>query len=176
MRHHVIAAATATVVVLTAGLAACGSDEPASTTGGAHKTGASPAATKPPTASTAFTTLAGAVTTAKLSGTITAANDPNHLLGRPSQYTSKVTFTDTRIKATEVVDSTKGSVDLGGAVEVFANSADAAARAKYIQAVTKSMPALAEYDYVHGTVLVRVSHYLTPAQAAGYKSAASKLG
>jgi hypothetical protein len=45
-------------------------------------------------------------------------------------------------------------------VEVFADASDAKARAEYIQNVTKSMSALAEYDYVHGTVLVRVSHYL----------------
>lgn len=37
------------------------------------------------------------------------------------------------------------------------------------------MPALVEYDYVHATVLVRVSHYLTPAQAATYKTAADGL-
>jgi hypothetical protein len=42
--------------------------------------------------------------------------------------------------------------------------------------VTKSLPALAEYDYVHGSVLVRVSHYLTPEQAAQYESAARTIG
>jgi len=123
-----------------------------------------------------MTQIAAKVPTAKQSGTVTAANEPNHLLGRPGQYTSKVTFTDSRIKTSEVTDSSKGSVDVGGAIEVFASPADAAARAKYIQTVTKSMSALAEYDYVHGNVLVRVSHYLTPAQAAGYKSAAASLG
>jgi hypothetical protein len=34
---------------------------------------------------------------------------------------------------------------------------------------------LAEYDYVHGSVLVRVSRYLTPEQAAQYESAAAAL-
>lgn len=37
------------------------------------------------------------------------------------------------------------------------------------------MSALAEYDYVHDTVLVRVSHYLTPDQAAEYKAAVDTL-
>lgn len=37
------------------------------------------------------------------------------------------------------------------------------------------MPALAEYNFVHGTILVRVSHSLTPAQAAAYKAAVDKL-
>lgn len=35
---------------------------------------------------------------------------------------------------------------------------------------------LAEYDFVSGTVLIRVSHYLTPTQAADYKAAAAALG
>ncbi|GHE76355.1 hypothetical protein GCM10018782_57530 [Streptomyces griseoaurantiacus] len=116
------------------------------------------------------------MSSAKLSGTVTAANDPNHLLGRPNQYTSKVTFTDARIKAADVSGTEKGAVERGGAIEVFANSSAAQARAKYIQAVTKSMSALAEYDYVHGAVLVRVSHFLTPDQAAAYKSAANGIG
>lgn len=132
-------------------------------------------ADKPLTASTAFTKLAATVTSAKQSGIVTAANDGNHLLGRPNQYTSKVTFTDSRIKASDVEGTDKGDVDRGGAIEVFADPADAKARAKYIQAVTKSMPVFSEYDYVHGTVLVRVSHYLTPAQAAVYKKAVDKL-
>ena len=165
---------TAGAVLLLAGLTACSSSSSNSSSASPQKPSAT--ASKPLTASTAFASISSKVTTAKMSGTVTAANDPNHLLGRPNQYTSKVTFTDTRIKAADVTDSSKGSVDLGGAVEVFANPADAAARAKYIEAVTKSMSALAEYDYVHGTVLVRVSHYLTPAQAAGYKSAAAGLG
>ncbi|MFJ5901556.1 hypothetical protein ACIQFZ_40810 [Streptomyces sp. NPDC093064] len=62
-------------------------------------------------------------------------------------------------------------MERGGAIEVFADPADAQARAKYIESVTKSMSTLAEYDYVHGTILVRVSHYLTPKQAAEYKAA-----
>jgi len=165
---------TAAGILLCAALTAC------SSSGGSSSTGSKPKSTESKqaavTASSAMTQIATKIPTAKQSGVVTAENDPNHLLGRPGQYTSKVTFTDSRIKAAEVTDSSKGSVDLGGAVEVFASPADAAARAKYIEAVSKSMSALAEYDYVHGTVLVRVSHYLTPAQAAGYKSAAASLG
>jgi hypothetical protein len=116
------------------------------------------------------------VTTAKLSGTVTAANDPDHLLGRPHQYTSKVTFTDTRIKASDVEGTSKGDVSRGGEIEVFGSPTDATARAKYIETVTKAMPALTEYDFVHGTVLVRVSQYLTPVQAGEYKTAAGRIG
>lgn len=166
---------TATAALLCATLTACssGGDAKTSPTVTSKTTTAT---NKPVTASTAFTAIAAKVPTAKLSGTVTAANDPDHLLGRPNQYTSKITFTDSRIKASEVTDSSKGSVDLGGEIEVFADPASAQARKKYIQAVTKSISALAEYDYVHGSVLVRVSHYLTPAQAGEYKAVAANLG
>lgn len=177
MRHSTtIATAAAITALVLAGCSNTSSSHGNSGSGSGAPAKTNAAAATPLTASTAFTKLAATVPTAKLSGTVTAANDPNHLLGRPGQYTSKVTFTDIRIKAADVTDSTKGSVDLGGAIEVFTDPATAEARAKYIEAVTKSMSALAEYDYVHGTVLVRVSHYLTPAQAAGYKSAAAGMG
>ena len=58
---------------------------------------------------------------------------------------------------------------------MFDSPADTQARTKYIQSVTKSLPMLTEYDYVHGTVLVRVSHYLPPKQAADYKAAVDRL-
>jgi hypothetical protein len=166
MRRTLTATATA---LLLAGLAAC-SSSPKPAVGAQAD-----AASQPLTASTALQQIAAAVPSVKLSGTVTAANDPNHLLGRPNQYTSKTTFTDSRIKAADVSGTKQGDVERGGAIEVFGSPGDAQARAKYIQAVTKSLPALAEYDYVHGTVLVRVSHYLTPAQAAGYENAAGGL-
>ncbi|MGQ5640901.1 MULTISPECIES: hypothetical protein [unclassified Streptomyces] len=169
---------TAVAAVLLASLTACssGSSSPSQqTSNGKPGTSAAPAASKPLTASTAFAKLSAKVSMAHLSDVVTAANDSNHLLGRPNQYTSKVAFTDSRIKAADVTDPSKGSVDLGGSIEVFATPADAKARATYIQTIAKSMPAVAEYDYVHGTVLVRVSHYLTPAQAAAYKTAANAL-
>lgn len=169
-------------VVLLSGLAACGDNKPQpNTTAG---TGASSSASaraasgssKPITAQEAFTGISATVGSAKISGTVTAENDPNKLLGRPHQYTSKITFDDTRIAAVDVSGTDKGDVERGGAIEAFANPADAKARAEYIQTVTKSMPMLAEYDYVHGSVLVRVSRYLTPEQAAEYEAAADALG
>ncbi len=159
-------------VALLAALTACSNNTPP----GSDTAGKNDAAkSQPLTASSAFTQISGKVPAAKPSGTVTAENDPNHLLGRPNEYTSKITFTDSRIKASDVEGTDKGAVERGGAIEVFANPGDAEARAKYISAVTKNMHALAEYDYVHGTVLVRVSHYLTPTQAAAYKSAANEL-
>ncbi|MFI7399681.1 hypothetical protein ACIBW9_04200 [Streptomyces sp. NPDC049541] len=166
-------ATAALATALLTGLTACSNGTSNSGSSSSQKPSAT--ASKPVTADAAFASISSKVSSAKLSGTVTAENDPNHLLGRPNQYTSKVTFTDSRIKATDVTGTEKGDVERGGAIEVFSSPADATARAKYIQAVTKAMPALTEYDYVNGTVVLRVSHYLTPAQAATYKAAAAHL-
>ncbi|MCX5063763.1 MULTISPECIES: hypothetical protein [unclassified Streptomyces] len=167
---------TTTTAVLLAALAGCSNSNPTTSTSGAGKTSTPSSTSTSLTAATAFTQISAKVATAKLSGTVTAANDPDHLLGRPNQYTSKVTFSDSRIKASDVAGTSKGDVSRGGEIEVFADPAAAAARAKYIETVTKSISALAEYDYVHGTVLVRVSMLLTPTQAAGYKAASDGIG
>ncbi|MFD7841071.1 hypothetical protein [Streptomyces sp. NPDC059761] len=126
-------------------------------------------------ATSAFTTVSAAVPSAKLGTTVTAESDPNHMLGRPNGYTSKITFTDARIPAEQTEGRGPDDLELGGSIEVFPTAAGAKARADYIQAATKDMPALSEYDYVHGTTLIRVSRLLTPAQAADYKTAAGKL-
>lgn len=173
---------TATAVALAAAgllLTACSSSDPApAKTAGVASPGTGTATV---TASTldavgAFKGISAAVKTAKLSGTVTAGNDKNHLLGRPGQYTSKITFTDARIKAADTQGFKPGDVELGGAIETFANPSDATARATYIQQVTKGMPALAEYDYVHGSHVIRVSRLLTPAQAKEYDTAGATLG
>ncbi|MFZ1176905.1 MAG: hypothetical protein WAO15_11685, partial [Mycobacterium sp.] len=127
-------------------------------------------------ATAVFKALAATVPTARLTGVVTAENDPNSLLGRPNEYTSKITFSDSQIPASDVQFAKPGDVDLGGGIEVFSTADDAAARAKYIQAIVKSMPMFSEYDYVHGDVVLRVSHYLTPDQAAKYKAVLDKLG
>ncbi|MFC0844458.1 hypothetical protein ACFH04_12195 [Streptomyces noboritoensis] len=136
-----------------------------------------PAATRATASDAAgtFTALAARVSSAKLGSVVTTDNDPNHLLGRPGQYTSKITFADTRIKAADVEGTDVGDVSRGGAIEQFANPDEAMTRAQYIQAITKGMPALTEYDYVHGVNVIRVSRYLTPVQAKEYEDAAGKL-
>jgi len=88
---------------------------------------------------------------------------------------SAVKFADTRVKASDVASSEKGDVSYGGGIEVFGNHSDAQARADYIQAIVKASPIFAEYDYVSGDVVIRISHYLSPAQAAEYKTAGDKL-
>ena len=158
---------TAVICLLIAGLAltAC------SSSGGDSKSGG-----KAATASAAYTAIHSAVPTTKLTVTVTAANDGNHLLGRPHQYTSAVKFSDSRIKASDVDGLDKDDVSRGGGIEVFENHDDAQTRADYIQTVMKSLPALSEYDYVSGNTVVRVSHLLTPDQAGEYKKAAAELG
>ncbi|KAB1986334.1 hypothetical protein [Streptomyces triticiradicis] len=168
--------AVAPVVALLALLTACG-NAPSNTPADAHEPArASTRADGHLTAGAAFRSLSARVRTATPTGTVTAENDPNHLLGRPGEYTSKVTFSDSWVQASQVTGADPGAVERGGAVEVFADASDARARAEYIRGIAESSPALAEYDYVHGPVLVRVSRYLTPKQAAQYESAAAGLG
>lgn len=171
------ASAVAPVVALLALLTACG-NAPAKSPADAHEPAraSTRADARPTTANTAFRAMSAQVRTATLTGTVTAENDPNHLLGRPGEYTSKVTFSDSWVQASQVTGSDPGAVERGGAVELFADAADARARAEYIRGIAESSPALTEYDYVHGSVLVRVSRYLTPKQAAQYEAAAAGLG
>lgn len=99
--------------------------------------------------------------------TYTASNDPNNLLGRPGQYTSKVNFVDTSIKV-DVINSIE--VINGGSIEMFDNEEDAKNRYDYISNIAKKMGGpLAEYDYLEGKVLVRVSKEFTPDQAKVYE-------
>ncbi len=107
----------------------------------------------------------GAVTT------YTAASDPNHLLGRPGQYTDKVSFKDTRIG-----QGTGIGVSDGGSIEVFATTADAQKRFAYLQSLSTSGNALfAEYEYLDGVAILRISNQLTPDQAKQYQAALKAL-
>lgn len=81
----------------------------------------------------------------------TTENDKNQLLGRPNQYTSKVTFTN-------------------GSIEVFANKEDATNRKEYIDNIGKKMPLVAEYNYVNDTgALLRLDKKLNPDEAKNMK-------
>ena len=101
----------------------------------------------------------------------TEENDPNELLGRPNQYTSKVNFADSRI--TEQYDIENNPV--GGSIEVFSNSGDATKRKDYVDAIQSQIGALTQYTYQFDNVLMRVDHELTPTQAAEYESALQQL-
>jgi endonuclease YncB( thermonuclease family) len=130
--------------------------------------------TLPPTADQVVRQLATQVHTASATTVYTAESDPNKLLGRPNGYVSKAEFADSR--ATEDSPITLAGVDGGGSVEVFADEDRATARRTYLDQIGQKLPTLAsEYDYQSGPVLVRVSHRLTPAQAAEYQSALTSV-
>lgn len=174
-------AIAATGLLLAATLTACSSgssssDKAADPSSTGPVTGIKTIVSGKPTAATAWAAIHKAVPTSRFTLTVTEANDGNHLIGRPHQYTSAMKFSDARIKASDVEGAEKDDVSRGGGIEVFANHADAQARADYIQKIVQASPIFAEYDYVAGNVVVRVSHLLSPSQAAGYKTAAQKIG
>ena len=103
----------------------------------------------------------------------TRASDGTRLLGRPGQYTGKVSFRDRRI-----VDGGGGfAVSSGGSVELFATEAAAKRRFAYVAAIFNSASAAipSEYDYVEGKAFLRLSQRLTPAQAKRYEAAFRRL-
>jgi hypothetical protein len=161
-------------------LTACGSGAPASTT---SSTGASAQPTATSTPSVPHLGKSGDQILAGLKGeglpigdtfTYTAENDPNNLLGRPGQYISKVNFKDTRISSTD--NGADISVSDGGAVETFANTTDAQKRYTYLQSISTSGNAMfAEYEYIDGVAILRISSQLTPDQAKAYQTALKSL-
>ena len=125
-------------------------------------------ATPTPTPATAETVIAQLKAAGLPVGEVvmyTAETDQNTLLGRPNQYVSKATFRDTRLPNTDPIEVTSG-----GSVETFATEADMLARKTYIEGIARS-PLFAEYDYGQGTILLRLSHTLTPDQATAYQRA-----
>jgi hypothetical protein len=160
-------------------LAACGNT---STTTGSSSPTQPPAATTAPTATPtpqpahAGKSAARIVQELKAKGlpigevfSYTAENDPNHLLGRPGQYTDKAAFKDTRLAGNQ---GTGIGVSDGGSVEVFASITDAQHRFAYLQALSTSGNALfAEYEYLDDLAILRVSSQLTPTEAKAYEAA-----
>jgi len=96
----------------------------------------------------------------------TASSDPNELLGRPGQYTGKANFQDKRLTPSQDFD-----ISGGGSVETFANEDEAAARYEYVGAIAEGSALFAEYDFLEGTVVLRLSKELTPAQVKAYEKA-----
>ncbi|MET9226461.1 hypothetical protein [Lentzea sp. NPDC003310] len=147
-----------------------------STTAADLRSQAEPQVSTPRTAEEVTTALAAKIPSLKLTKVFSAEDDPNKQLGRPNGYTSKSAFTDTRIAVEGAVAITKENDTLrGGGVEVFPDEAGAKARMEYIQQFGKQTPMLAEYDYVVGGVLLRVSKELTPTQAKEYETALSDV-
>jgi len=103
----------------------------------------------------------------------TPSTDPNHEMGRQGGYTSKVAWVDQRAEhagaGKPVTADERGDVSYGGGIEVFPTAAGARQQADYIQGFG---PMLADgYDFTVGGALLRLSKYLTPAQAQAYKAA-----
>jgi hypothetical protein len=97
----------------------------------------------------------------------TAETDPNELLGRPAQYIGKLNFRDSRLAP----NFTDFNVSDGGSIEVFDRESRAQARHDYIAALGEASSLFAEYLYLEGTVLLRLSSRLTPDQAMAYEEA-----
>lgn len=114
--------------------------------------------------------LAAQVPSARPAVVYTAESDPNRLLGRPGQYTSAASFTDTRVPA-ELAGGSPGSVEAGGKVEVFASEAEVTRRKQYIDQIAQASPLAVEWSYISGNTLVRVSRGLTEPQAQEYRAA-----
>lgn len=162
---------------LAAVLAACGAQPTASAGGsaGSDATVTSDAAKPAPTANQVAASLEAKLPVMKTVKVYTAADDPNHLLGRPNGYTSKMAFSDSRVPADQLQGVKADDVERGGSVEVFPDAAGATSRAQYIQQIAKSLPAAGEYDYTNGPVLIRVSRLLTPDQEKEYENAAKAV-
>lgn len=86
----------------------------------------------------------------------TSQTDPNKLLGRPNQYTSKVNFKN-------------------GSIEVFENDKNVKDRKVYIDKIGESTPMFAEYSYINGNALLRIKKDLTPEESKKYEEAFMKI-
>jgi hypothetical protein len=115
--------------------------------------------------------IAAQVPSASLVKVYTEDDDPNKLLGRPNGYTSKIAFADSRISKADTDGTDKDAIERGGSIEVFPDAELPKGRAQYIQGVLKNSGLGAEYDYLRGPVLVRVTGNFSPSKAQAYERA-----
>lgn len=170
MRAHTIA-----TCLLAAALTASCSSTPETTSTGGDAGGVSepaPTFTSAGGAGELTYALAKKTPTVRTFHVFTAASDPNKLLGRPGGYIGKATFTDTRVPKTDRTGE-NDSIDDGGGIEVFADTAGANARKKTIDAALQGAGGVlgVEYSYVSGRALLRISGKLTPDVAKEYEAA-----
>lgn len=90
--------------------------------------------------------------------------DPNNLLGRPGEYTSKASFTDKRLDQIDEDDPN------GGTIEVFETKKDMLSRKRHIENMYDLFPILKMYIFVSADELaiLRISYDLTPKKAKEY--------
>ena len=164
------AAGLAVAVMLAAGCSA-GSAHAGSQAAPAGTQGAA-VPSRPPTAAVLASDLKAASLPVTHLIVYTATTDPNHLLGRQGEYTSKVAWQDRQAisaGAGKPTASDRGGTEFGGGIEVFPTVAAAAQRLAYLKSF---QPPLGDgYDYRVGTSVLRLSNYLTPAQAHAYQAA-----
>lgn len=101
----------------------------------------------------------------------TTRTDPNHLLGRQGEYTSKAAWVDPAAVRDGAGNPSedRGGIEYGGGIEVFPNASAAQARYEYLRGFKP--PFGDGYDYLSGTVILRLSNYLTPTTARRYEQA-----
>jgi hypothetical protein len=162
--------ATAAAAIIVAG---CGSSPSASQAQHAASTPAQQSTSSPATASAAVLTqrmkAAGLPITSVT--VYNATTDPNHLLGRQGGYTSKVAWVVPAAVSAGAgsPSSDPGGTEFGGGIEVFPDLAGAQSRLDELKAFK---PPLGDgYDYLAGGAVLRLSNYLTPDQAARFRSA-----
>lgn len=137
--------------------------------------GASLVAPAPPSVAQAMSLLQSAHLPIELATEYNAATDPNHLLGRPHQYTGKLAWRDTRLPDHMQARSAPGVED-GGTLEIFASAADRDTWDKYVAAFARSGPLFSEYDDPIGRLAeLRLAHLLTPDMEAGYRAALAPM-
>lgn len=101
--------------------------------------------------------------------------DLNKLLGRPGQYTSKITFEDKRLEQInlnldkELSTEAERNEPIGGTIEVFNNERDMQTRKEYIERFSTTST-FSQYVYSKENVLLRIDEKLTPTQAKEYET------
>lgn len=101
--------------------------------------------------------------------------DLNKLLGRPGQYTSKITFEDKRLEQInlnldkELSTEAERNEPIGGTIEVFNNERDMQTRKEYIERFSTTST-FSQYVYSKENVLLRIDGKLTPTQAKEYET------
>ena len=164
----------ATLVLSGVLLTSCATSPPPSS-----QAGSEPALSRSPdsssvgseTAEEVFNRIAAQVPSASLVKVYTEDDDPNKLLGRPNGYTSKIAFADSRILKADIEGAEEDAIERGGSIEVFPDAELAKGRAEYIQGALKNSGLGAEYDYLRGPVLMRVTGNLSPSKARDYETA-----
>jgi hypothetical protein len=162
----------ATLVLSGVLLTSCAtSPSPSSQAGSEPALSRSPDLSSVGSAEEVFNRVAPQVPAASLVKVYTEDDDPNKLLGRPNGYTSKIAFADSRISQADIEGAEEDAIERGGSIEVFPDAELAKGRAEYIQGALKNSGLGAEYDYLRGPVLMRVTGNLSPSKARDYESA-----